>query len=456
MQSISAQNVVDLLLDAVCVVDADSRVVFVSPAFERIFGYTPEEAVGMRMLDLVHPGDLSATEQQVQRVMSGSPQLQFENRYVRKDGAIVDILWTARWLPDRQLRVAVAHDITQRKRTESMHAAMYAISAAAHTAAGLPELLEQIHHIIADRIAHVAFSVALRDQHGTVGVRYRAAPGSVEQASPIHRHEEAWCAEVMRQGTSMRRTLQGSPTDLRTDPEALYWLGVPLPATDQPLGALMLHGRVGRDNQSEQARELLEFVAAQVAMVIERTQMHERLRHMAQYDQLTRLPNRALFYDRLQIAVARARREQTQLALLFIDLDRFKEVNDTLGHTMGDRLLQGVAQRLQDCVRGSDTVARLGGDEFVVLLEGMPCGESPEPMAQKMLTAFSQPFELERTTLHIQPSIGIALYPDHGTHESVLLSRADEAMYTAKRGGGNRSFLYPGGLGGQCDAPPLN
>ena len=116
MQRISAQNVVDLLLDAVCIVDANSQVVYVSPAFERIFGYTPEEAVGLKMFDLVHPADRQTTEQQANRVMEGSLQLQFENRYIRKDGALVDILWTARWLPDRQLRLAVAHDITQRKR----------------------------------------------------------------------------------------------------------------------------------------------------------------------------------------------------------------------------------------------------------------------------------------------------------------------------------------------------
>ena len=166
MQRISAQNVVDLLLDAVCIVDANSQVVYVSPAFERIFGYTPEEAVGLKMFDLVHPADRQTTEQQANRVMEGSLQLQFENRYIRKDGALVDILWTARWLPDRQLRLAVAHDITQRKRTESMHATMYAISAAAHAASSLPVLLERIHHILAARINTLAFSVALTTPQG--------------------------------------------------------------------------------------------------------------------------------------------------------------------------------------------------------------------------------------------------------------------------------------------------
>ena len=127
MHSISSLNVVNLLLDAVCMVQADSRIVFVSPAFERIFGYAPAEVVGRRMLDLVHPDDLAVTQSQAQNIMEGDLQLQFENRYVRKDGSIAHISWTARWLPDRQLRLAVAHDITERKLSESKQAATYVV-----------------------------------------------------------------------------------------------------------------------------------------------------------------------------------------------------------------------------------------------------------------------------------------------------------------------------------------
>ena len=456
MQRISAQNVVDLLLDAVCIVDANSQVVYVSPAFERIFGYTPEEAVGLKMFDLVHPADRQATEQQANRVMEGSLQLQFENRYIRKDGALVDILWTARWLPDRQLRLAVAHDITQRKRTESMHATMYAISAAAHAASSLPVLLERIHHILAARINTLAFSVALTTPQGGFHRVYDArGTAPAPQALDAEASETAWYQQVLEQGASL---LQPLPAPESGGPETPrhYWLGVPLPSGDRPLGMLALRGLSTRERPVEAAQALLEFVAPQVEMVVERVQLHERLHRMAQYDQLTDLPNRALFYDRLKIAVARAHREETQLALLFIDLDRFKDVNDTLGHAMGDLLLQGVAKRLMDCVRGCDTVARLGGDEFVVLLEGIRLGESPQPMAQKMLSAFSQPFDLQGTALRIQPSIGIALYPDHGMHESALLSRADEAMYVAKRSGGNQSFLHPGNLGERHGASPLS
>ena len=120
MHSIPSLNVVDLMLDAVCLVNVDSTIVFVSPAFERIFGYQPEEVVGKRMLDMVHPDDLAITQRQAKSVTEGNLQLQFENRYLRKDGTIAHIRWTARWLPEQQVRLAVAHDITERRLTESM------------------------------------------------------------------------------------------------------------------------------------------------------------------------------------------------------------------------------------------------------------------------------------------------------------------------------------------------
>ncbi len=129
--------------------------------------------------------------------------------------------------------------------------------------------------------------------------------------------------------------------------------------------------------------------------------------------------------------------------MLFIDLDRFKEVNDTLGHAMGDLLLQRVAQRLLACVRASDTVARLGGDEFVVLIEGFHLAEHATSAAEKILAAFGEPFDLEGHRLSILPSIGVSIYPDHGDEEHSLLFHADGAMYRSKKSGGNRISVAP-------------
>lgn len=394
MQSISSLNVVDLLLDAVCIVDADSRILFVSPAFERIFGYRPDEAVGLRMLDLVHPEDRGTTADQARSIMQGQLQLHFENRYVRKDGRIAHIRWTARWIEERQVRLAVAHDITERKNIEVMHAAIYAISEAAHTAKDLIALFEHIHQVIGQLLAAVNFSVVLYDAaQDVLSYPYHVnerhpAPGTLALA------DDTLCAEVIRSGQSLLLTpgtRAALPAHLRLpdgEDAPLYWLGVPLHTHHGAIGALVVQGYTEHAAYTEKDKELLQFVSTQVAAAIERKQMHERLAHMAQYDQLTHLPNRQLFLDRLKTALARARRDQSLLSLMFIDLDRFKEVNDTLGHAMGDLLLQRVAQRLLECVRGSDTVARIGGDEFVVLLEGGHAREHAHAMAEKILAAF--------------------------------------------------------------------
>lgn len=165
--------------------------------------------------------------------------------------------------------------------------------------------------------------------------------------------------------------------------------------------------------------------------------MEERMRHMAHYDPLTELPNRALITDRLQQAVIKARRDKAHMAVMFLDLDKFKPVNDNLGHDIGDLLLKQVAQRLLSSVRASDTVARIGGDEFVVLLPSIERELDATVVADKILHALKQPFGVAGHDLSISGSIGIAAYPEHGDDEKLLLINADIAMYHAKKDGRN-------------------
>lgn len=182
--------------------------------------------------------------------------------------------------------------------------------------------------------------------------------------------------------------------------------------------------------------------------VAERTaelqQSKEQLRHLAQHDSLTGLPNRALFTDRLQQALAAAQRDQTHVALLFLDLDYFKPVNDQFGHAVGDELLQAVAQRMLACVRQSDTVARIGGDEFVLLLRSAvdQTAQTAPAVAEKIRESLAQVFELAGQRLFISCSIGIALYPEHGQNDIELAHHADLAMYQAKQAGRNQVHLF--------------
>ena len=182
------------------------------------------------------------------------------------------------------------------------------------------------------------------------------------------------------------------------------------------------------------------------ADITERKNMEERMRHMAHYDLLTELPNRALITERLQQAVIKARRDKTHMAVMFLDLDRFKPVNDNLGHDIGDLLLKQVAQRLLASMRESDTVARLGGDEFVVLLHVIDQEHDVIVVAGKILQALNQPFVVAQHEINISGSIGIAVYPQHGEDEKLLLINADIAMYHTKKSGRNDYCLFAPGL----------
>ena len=168
----------------------------------------------------------------------------------------------------------------------------------------------------------------------------------------------------------------------------------------------------------------------------------EKITYLALYDPLTGLPNRSLYSDRLKNAVAYAQRHKETLAVIFLDIDRFKHVNDSLGHAEGDKLLIEISQRLTQCLREEDTVARLGGDEFILLIRNLEGAKQAELTAKRILMSFSRPIFLQGNEFYAAASLGISLYPDHGTGVDSLVKNADLAMYRAKEAGGNKYVLY--------------
>ena len=428
---------IDIMLDAVFAVDADANIVYVSASCERIFGYTPQELTGKNMFDLMLPEDREVTRHSVVAVMSGNPQFNFENRYVHKNGQIVNIMWSACWSPAEQLRIGVARDITERKRSESLQSAFYSISEAVHTTEDLLKLFQRIHEIVGTLLPVDNFSVTLYDDE-TARLSF---PYHVDEFAPppdsFILAPDTFYSEVIRTGQPLlyrSELMTARQAELHSSfgVAPLCWLGVPLKSHKGIMGVLAVKSYPGGVCYNEQDQELLQFVSTQIATAVERQQLQARLQHMAQYDQLTDLPNRGLLYDRLKVALSTARRNQAHLSLLYIDLDKFKQVNDTLGHGIGDLLLQETAVRLRLCVRESDTVARVGGDEFVILLQGIMVPEHAAMVAEKIGNTFNQPFTLKGHSLTIAPSIGVALYPQHGSDERQLLEYADKAMYLAK------------------------
>jgi len=271
-------KLIHLMLDTVFVVDSDNQIVFVSDACEALLGYRADELIGTPITNYMHPEDLARTRASIVRVMNGKPHVDFRNRYIRKDGSVVHILWAAFWSEEVGARIGVARDIT----------------------------------------------------------------------------------------------------------------------------AL--------------------------------TQAEEELRFLAHHDPLTALTNRSLFNDRLDEALQAAHHHKNPLALLFLDVNDFKGINDVHGHAMGDRVLCVIARRLEGCVRESDLVARMGGDEFTVLLADIQSPEAVSARVQQILAVMAQPLSAEFGAVKMPScSIGVAFYPADGADADSLLSHADGEMYRVKR-----------------------
>jgi diguanylate cyclase (GGDEF)-like protein/PAS domain S-box-containing protein len=217
---------------------------------------------------------------------------------------------------------------------------------------------------------------------------------------------------------------------------------VPILGTSKPmLGVLAAYFSEPREPSAHELK-LIDRIGNIAKIALERDEAEQRIRQLAHYDELTGLPNRVMFNQALEHALLNARREVSGVALLFVDLDRFKNINDTLGHDAGDRLLRQVAERLKLCLRATDLVARFGGDEFMVMLESLGDPRYAAAVAAKLLAAIAQPLMLGQQEFHLSASIGISAFPDDGEDPRMLQKNADIAMYRAKERGRNCWHFY--------------
>ena len=417
-------NYLDLLLDMLCVVDDTGRFVYVSASAEQILGYTPAELIGEQMQDYIWPDDVADTLSKAKAVMQGQSLVHFENRYRHKEGHAVYLSWSAKRSEQEQVRVGVARDVSAVRLVQARQQLLYAIAEATHQTEDLPALYQHIACLLSPLLPlqhlRIAFGGSAREAW-----QIFAVPVAGKDAAAPELDEQTLCGRVVQ--SNAREWAEPDPG----------WLAVPLPGAEVLQGVLLLHPGAGQRYQPDDLA-LLDYLAVQLGAAIERKTMLLRLQQLALYDSLTGLANRTLLLDRLQSALQRSSRDEQPLALLYLDLDHFKQVNDNFGHAVGDLLLQQTAQRILQVVRQTDTVARFGGDEFVVLLEQLHQVDTALLVAEKIRQALAQPFLLADQQLLISPSIGLALFPQHGTDGRQLLQRADSAMYQAKRDGGDR------------------
>lgn len=402
--------------------DAGMRNRFANRATLEEFGTYPTPVRGRHISELLGEARYAASKPYYDLALSGAPQ-RFERTDEGPDGLPRHSIVS--YLPDTDARGVVTGlfvqvtDITERKRMEN-------------------ELFDEKERVRLT-LQSIGDAVVCSD-----------AKGMVTYLNPVAERLTGWQAfdaavHNVDEVVSLRSPDNDEPlpSTLRTAMQQ----GAPT----EPVRGVLVHRTTGQRFQVEETASPITdrhgAVTGAVAVlrdVTDAVAMAERMAHLAQYDSLTDLPNRVLLQDRAQLAMAQARRERKSLAVMYLDLDGFKQINDTLGHAVGDQLLVQFAQRLQAGVRASDTVCRQGGDEFVVLLPGLDTPEAACGVARKILAACDTPFELAGQRVQVGLSGGIALFPQHGDSFDELSRHADDALYAAKRGGRMRFMLYRG------------
>jgi diguanylate cyclase (GGDEF)-like protein/PAS domain S-box-containing protein len=400
----------------------------------------------------VHPDDLHEQETQLERISAenGRGQLDFRIRHAHETVRYLHTARAVKWSTgSNDLKVVgTAIDITERKQTElvlQQHAmqqgliAQFGQQALASTSSDA--LWEEVAAVTC-RGLNIGFCKALQlasDKRSFIlkaGVgwepRWKGRSISATNDSSQNRFILATHKPVIVEDFLLETRFKAS--EILKAHRIRCGAGVLISGAGGPYGILGAYSREPLHFAANSVN-FLQSLANILATAIDRKSTEERLTYLAQFDPLTGLPNRSLFLDRLEQAMEHARRNRKRIGVVFADLDRFKIVNDTMGHSAGDKLLVQVAQRLQGCIRSVDTVARLGGDEFAFILSELAHAEDATLVAEKVIFSLSRVFELEGQEVYVSASLGISIYPGDGVNADSLLRNADTAMFQAKEQG---------------------
>jgi diguanylate cyclase (GGDEF)-like protein/PAS domain S-box-containing protein len=391
--------------------DLAGNYTFVNDALCRSVGYTMEELIGMNSRAIHPPEEFEKIVEAYKKLYStGEPIKALSSTFIRKDGSRGFAEISAFPMRNEKGDIigfrGVSHDVTERVRMEE------ALRQSEEKYRTILEEIEEGYYEV-DLAGNIKFvnRAACRQfgysEEELIGSNYRVYVPK-EDVKGVYK---AW-NKVYRTG----EPLKSYPfATVRKDGTQIFVENSVSPIRNKE-GTIIGFRAVSRD-------------------VTQRKQFEQKLADMATHDSLTGLPNRTLLSDRLTMGLALSRRSGNKLAVLMLDLDRFKVINDTMGHDVGDQLLKAVAERLTSVLRKSDTVARIGGDEFVLVLPQVPSPDNAAKLAQRILDVFREPFVFDGHQLNITTSIGIAVYPDDGKEIHVLLKNADNAMYRAKEQG---------------------
>lgn len=401
------QKFFSLTPDLACIANTDGNFLKTNNRWQEVLGYTERELTSTPFIEFIHPDDIEATIQEAAKLKNGIATLRFGNRYRHKDGSYRWLEWSA--MPYGDILYATARDVSEQKQ--------------------LTERANQTQKFLQlqiDRmpIAHIVWDADFRIQAWNpaatriFGFTKQEILGKQPYGRIIPKEAKRKTDEIWSRLLSGDSAAHFINDNITKDGHAIVceWTNTPL---------------------NERNGEVTS-VLSMVQDITERIKNEEVIRHQANFDELTNLPNRQMFQNRLQREAAKMANTGQSLAALLIDLDRFKEVNDTLGHEKGDQLLIEAAQRISSCARRTDTVARLGGDEFIVIAPTLDETEAVDRIAQNIINKLAAPFDLGVAKTYISASIGISHYPNDSPKLEDLLKNADQAMYAAKNAGRNR------------------
>ncbi len=433
---------------------SDFRLLRVNPAICEMLGYTEAELTGVNALKITHPDDVQRSIDWVERILRGEAHHPLEKRYLTKDGRVVWASLTARGIRNGNGKVlhgvAVVENITARKQAEALTHDRHRVLEGIARNEPLEDTLRALTRLVDGQIPEAACAIIvpwpeershvvssdLPEVLGRAVAEVRAGPSSAPRENLEDLGADAW---------------QGSLSAAYLEAGLLHgwegcWASPIFSGTGEALGALVVYSRRSGP-QTGADLELLNVVQKLAAIAIDQRRLGDQLFHQATHDALTNLPNRALYEDRFRQAVAEADRHGRMLALLMIDLDRFKRINDTLGHEVGDQLLVEVARRFQRCIRAHDTLARWGGDEFTAILTGLHSARDVVPLAERLMETIRQPIDLAGHELFLTATIGISMFPTDSRDPAELLRQADSAMYRATEQGKNTYEFFTPAVG---------
>jgi diguanylate cyclase (GGDEF)-like protein/PAS domain S-box-containing protein len=427
--------------DSISMLDANGKYARINAAAERLLGYRSDEVAGRKVGMVVPRGAGEELDRYVHEVVSAGRPTRYETTLVRKDGSQAAVEGTAVPIVVNEQVTGLflmSRDVTDRKRMQDGLALQSRRTRALYRLASEigadPD--EQVNSALAFGLKELGLQtafVAALDGEALAIERNIGAPLVVDAGDSV-------LGQLCRETVAGSRLLELDAAALkrrsadagRKSPFCRAFIGVPLDVESGRYGALCFVSRNATGPLGDFDREFVRAVAELAAVSIERALQRKRLSGLAHFDALTGLPNRLLLSDRFAQAIATAERRGEHVAVYFIDVDKFKAINDTHGHLVGDEVLRTVASRLRRACRESDTVARLGGDEFIVLQPGPLQGAGFGVLAARLRKELEAPCEIEGLQLKVSAGIGISIYPQDGKDERALLESADAALYAAK------------------------